>query len=103
MMQDRETSGRSRLKHYGPDLDHSGYCHRGLVTGTVLRFTAEGCAEERGAAGANQGGVRLRVRADGTGEWLRGGGREGTQGASRSRRAAGGGAPPGGARSARRG
>src|ERR687891_1712410 len=36
MMQDRETSGRSRLEHYGPDLEHSGYCHRGLVTGAVF-------------------------------------------------------------------
>src|SRR5918996_1300165 len=51
MMQDRETSGRSRLEHYGPDLEHSGYCHRGLVTGAVFfasrRRAAQRSEEQR--------------------------------------------------------
>src|SRR5918999_2374382 len=93
-MLDRETSGRRRREHYGLDRDLSGSRRRSLVTCAVLCFAAEGCSEERGAAGAEQGGVRLRVRADGAGDRLRGGGREGIEGASRSRRAAGGGAPP---------
>src|ERR687893_2698592 len=97
-MLDRETSGRRRREYYGLDRDNSGSCRRSLVTCAVLRFAAEGCSEERGAAGAEQGGVRLRVRADGAGDRLRGGGREGIEGASRSRRAAGGGGAPPGAR-----
>lgn len=47
-MQGRETSGRRGCGHYDPDRDHSGGgCCRGLVAGAVLRFAAEGCAEEQ--------------------------------------------------------
>src|SRR5215204_3004900 len=59
--------GRSRREHYGSERDHSGGRYFDLATGAVLHLAPAACAEERGAAGAEQGGVRLRVRTDGRG------------------------------------
>src|SRR3954451_12917018 len=74
----------------GGDLEYYDHYRgrRDCVASAVFCFAAAGGAEERGTAGAQPRGVRLRVRADGRGEGFRGGCREGAEGAPRARGAA---------------
>src|SRR5215212_2939752 len=83
--------GRKRGTRFGSSRDTSRFGDPGSdrASHSLLRVALEAYAEERGAARADQGGVRGRVRAGCAGKGLRGGGREGAQGAPRASRAPG--------------
>src|SRR5215210_3823989 len=81
--------GRKRGTRFGSSRDTSRFGDPGSdrASHSLLRVAPEAYAEERGAARADQGGVRGRVRAGCAGKGLRGGGREGAQGAPWASRA----------------